>query len=81
MEDLEVKLSEEIKIVKNCIKQTNILIRNIEINIRVAKIAGDKEMLDSNTGPLAKQIKIKYAYEEVLKEYKALEKNTVKKEE
>ena len=77
MSNLSVTLNEKIGIVENVIRGINGQIYNYEINLKVANIAEDEKMLEFNKKEMARHMKIKDGYENILKELKTLQKKEV----
>ena len=68
MTDLSVRLQDKKILIEQCLRETNLMLYNQEVNIRVGKKSENKEMVDGATAKMVKLEKQKDAYQEILGE-------------
>ena len=68
MKDLSVTLDAKKSLVEQAIRETNLLLYNQDVNIRVGKKSENKEMVEGATERMIKLEKQKDAYQDILNE-------------
>ena len=68
MTDLPVRLQDKKILIEQCLRETNLMLYNQEVNIRVGKKSENKEMVDGATAKMVKLEKQKDAYQDILNE-------------